>query len=68
MSKLSPLELKVLKLVCQDKTNSEIALKVKFGLRYVEKIKTQLYLKTGTGSNVGLLKWAVVNGLYTIKK
>ena len=68
MDKLSPKELKILKMVCQDKTNPEMAVKMNFGLRYVEKIKTKLYKKTRTKSNVGLLKWAVVNGVYEIKK
>lgn len=68
MQTLTPKELTLLKLVCDDKNNSEIAAKMKFGLRYTEKIKTKLYHKTKTKSGIGLLKWAVLNKYYVIKK
>lgn len=67
MIELSLAEAKLLQLVCRDKDNSEIAQKMEFGLRRVEKIKTGLYRKTKTKSNVGLLKWAVRNELYVLK-
>jgi DNA-binding CsgD family transcriptional regulator len=68
MPQLTPKELKILKLVCSDKSNPEIAVKLKLSLRQTEKIKSGLYLKTKVRSNVGLLKWAVLNKCYTIKK
>jgi DNA-binding CsgD family transcriptional regulator len=67
MTTLTPNETTVLKLVCQDKTNGEIAEKMEYSLRYTEKIKTELYLKTKTKSNLGLFKWAVKNKLHTFK-
>ena len=68
MVELTSRELKLIKLVCNDKSNAEIAEKLQMSLRYTEKTKTKIYTKTKTKSNVGLLKWAVINGLYAIKK
>ena len=68
MIDLTPRELKLLKLVCEDKGNNEIAVKLKLSLRYTERIKAGLYSKTKTSSGIGLLKWAVLNKLYVIKK
>jgi DNA-binding CsgD family transcriptional regulator len=68
MAELNSRELKLLKLVCQDKNNGEIATKLGMSLRYTERLKARLHAKTKTKSNVGLLKWAVINGLYVIKK
>jgi len=67
MAELTTKELKLLKLVCDDKDNNQIADKLGFSLRYTERIKTSLYTKTKARSGVGLLKWAVLNGLYKIK-
>lgn len=58
----------ILKHVCEDYNNAEIAAKMGYNLRYFEKLKSALYKKTKVESNVGLLKWAVVNELYVIKK
>ncbi len=68
MPVLTPKELLMLKLVCDDKSNAEIAAKMKFSLRYTEKIKTKLYHKTKTQSGIGLLKWALLNKYYVLKK
>jgi DNA-binding CsgD family transcriptional regulator len=67
MTSLTPNELKILKMVCQDKSNGDIAVSLKVSLRYMEKLKRGLYTKTKARSGVGLLKWAVKNGFYTIK-
>lgn len=67
-TELSLIEKQVLKLVCQDKANTEIAEKIDKGLRYTEKIKTKLYKKTGTSSSLGLFKWAVINGYFAFKR
>jgi DNA-binding CsgD family transcriptional regulator len=61
-------EQKLLQLICDDYSNTEIAEKFDCGLRHAEKMKSRLYQKTGTRSNISLLKWAVLNKLYTIKK
>lgn len=67
MSVLNPRELKFVKFICSEKSNSDIAEKLKLSLRQTEKIKTVIYHKTKTSSNVGLLKWAVRNKHYVIK-
>lgn len=64
---LSKKEQKVLKMVCDDKKNSEIAEKLGCSIRYAEKIKASIYHKTKTGSNITLLKWALVSGSYELK-
>jgi len=67
MQPLTSNEVKLLKLVCRDKDNKEIAEKLNFSLRYTEKIKTSLYTKTKTKSNIGLFKCAITNGYYSFK-
>lgn len=64
---LTPRELKILKLVCKEKTNQEIATKIPLSLRSTEKAKAKLYKKTGTTSNLGLFKWAVKNKIVSFK-
>ncbi len=68
MIELTRSELKLLKLVCQDKTNLEMAEKMDLSLRTIEKIKSKLYTKTKTRSSLGLFKWALKNGLYALRK
>lgn len=66
-TELTTREHRLLKLICDDKNNNEIAAKLELSLRQTEKIKTVLYRKTKTHSGVGLLKWAVGNGHYSLK-
>ncbi len=66
-SKLAPAQEKVLKLVCDDHTNIQIAKKMKCSDRTVERIKESLHKVTKTRSNLGLFKWAVKKKLYTFK-
>jgi len=68
MIQLTTKETKIVKMVCDDKSNIEIAAKLKVSLRYTEKLKKKLYTKTKTSSGVSLLKWAVLNKHYEIKK
>ncbi len=68
MTELSSKEFKLLKLICDDHKNQEIADKLGYGLRYIEKLKALLYKKTNSTSNISLLKWAVLNGHYIIKR
>lgn len=64
---LTPIELKALKLICRDKSNLELADKLGITLRGTEKVKTRLYTKTRTKSNLGLFKWAVKNDYVEFK-
>lgn len=67
MGELTPRELTVLKMICNEKMNMEIAERLGLSLRQTEKIKAALHVKTKTHSNVGILKWAVKKGLYKLK-
>jgi DNA-binding CsgD family transcriptional regulator len=64
---LSARELLLVKLVCQEKTNAEIAQKLEVSLRVAEKLKTSVYLKTKAKSLIGIFKWAMANGYYTFR-
>lgn len=68
MPKLTATELTILKMVCDDKANVQIAKKLNYSLRYTEKLKAKLYLKTKTVSAISLLKWALINNMYSLKK
>ncbi len=63
---LTPMELKVLELVCNDYTNSEIAVHLNISIRTVQKHRQKINRKTGTHSPIELLKFAIKNKLYTI--
>lgn len=64
---LTDIELKVLTLVCREKSVAEMSQAVGLARRGVEKIKTSLYKKTGTTSSLSLFKWAVKNGKFKWK-
>ena len=57
-------ELMLLKMVCREKMNWEIAETLNLALRSVEKIRKRVYEKTGTSSSISLFKWAVIQGIY----
>lgn len=63
---LTARELKLVKMVCREKINREMAEALGLGLRTLEKLRRKVYEKTGAGSSVGLLKWAVKYGVYRI--
>lgn len=64
---LKPKELIMLKLVCREKTNQEMADHFGYSLRQTEKIKQSLYKKTKAKSNLGLFKWALKKGHCSFK-
>lgn len=64
---LSDRELRLVKMVCAEKLNREIAETLGTSLRTVEKIRKRVYEKTGAGSSIGLFKWALRNGIYRLK-
>jgi DNA-binding NarL/FixJ family response regulator len=63
---LSTRELEVLKLICEEKTNKEIAMKLDISLSTVDYHRQSIYRKTQSTSLVGLVKYAVKNGLTDI--
>jgi DNA-binding NarL/FixJ family response regulator len=60
---LSAKEIKVLKLICEEKTTKEIADIVDISPRTVEAIRDKLKAKTGSKSMAGLVLYAIKNGL-----
>src|SRR5215204_361061 len=62
---LSEKEMRVLKLMCEEKTTKEIADIVEISPRTVEAIRDKLKTKTGAKSMAGLVMYAVKNGIIT---
>ncbi|MHA4847196.1 response regulator [Flavitalea antarctica] len=62
---LSDKEMKVLKLMCEEKTTKEIADIVDISPRTVEAIRDKLKTKTGAKSMAGLVMYAVKTGIIT---
>ena len=62
-AELSEKELRVLKLMCEEKTTKEIADIVEISPRTVEAISDKLKTKTGAKSMAGLVMYAVKNGI-----
>ena len=60
---LSEKEIRVLKLMCEEKTTKEIADIVEISPRTVEAIRDKLKTKTGAKSMAGLVMYAVKNGI-----
>lgn len=60
---LSDKEMRVLKLMCEEKTTKEIADIVEISPRTVEAIRDKLKTKTGAKSMAGLVMYAVKNGI-----
>lgn len=62
-AKLNEKEIRVLQLMCEEKTTREIAEEVNLSPRTIEAIRDKLKAKTGTKSTAGLIMFAVKNKL-----
>jgi DNA-binding NarL/FixJ family response regulator len=62
-SQLTTKEVKVLKLICEEKTTKEIADIIKISPRTVEAIRDKLKFKTGAKTLAGLVIYAIKHGL-----
>lgn len=60
--KVNDRERKMLKLMCQEKTNAEIAEELALSPRTLEKIRNDLARKLNVKGMIGLVKYAVMNG------
>jgi DNA-binding NarL/FixJ family response regulator len=56
-------EREILVLICEGQTNAEIGDTIFLSPRTIEKIKTNLYEKTGARNNAGLIMYAVKHGI-----
>ena len=61
--KLNERELHTLKLICDEKTNKEIAKELEISLHTVDYYRRKILLKTNQSSLVGLVKYAIKNGI-----
>lgn len=70
MSKLdliTPVEIKVIKMVCKELTTPEIALKLKLSPRTVESHRYRIMTRLKIKSNIGIVLFAIKNNLFKIK-
>jgi DNA-binding NarL/FixJ family response regulator len=63
---LSERELEVLRAICQELTNTEIAGKLFISPRTVEGHRNNMLLKTGAKNTAGLVVYAITKGFYTL--
>ena len=61
-------ELEVLDLICQEKTNVEIADKLKLSVRTIETHRRRMLEKSGSKSMIGLVLYAVKNRIVDVNK
>ena len=64
MDPLSERELEVLRAICQELTNTEIAGKLFISPRTVEGHRNNMLLKTGAKNTAGLVVYAMTKGFY----
>jgi DNA-binding CsgD family transcriptional regulator len=64
--KLSRREIEVLKLICNEKTTQEVAVKLSISKRTVDGNRQRMLLKVGAKNIVGLVKYAITNQIHTI--
>lgn len=60
------MELKVIQLVCQESSDEEIAAKLGIGKRTVEDYRSNIIKKMKVRNSVGILFFAIKNGLFKI--
>ncbi len=63
LNQLSPRELDVVRLICLEKTNNEIATELGLSIRTIEWHKKNIFGKLKIKSTIGLMKFALENGL-----
>ena len=63
---LNEREIEILRLVCQEYSNQEIAGKVFLSVRTVEGYRTKLFEKTGSKNLVGLVIFAIKKGIINV--
>lgn len=65
-SELNERETEILKLICQEKQNTEIADKLFLSVRTVEGYRIKLFEKTGSKNIVGLVIYAIKKGIIDV--
>jgi len=62
---LTEQEIDILRLICQEKSNEQIAYDLFKSKRTIEGARTRMMKKLGLSSTVGLVKYAIRSGIYT---
>ena len=65
---LSEREKDVVKLICQEFTNNEIAEKLFISPRTVESHRQRILEKIGAKNTVGIVIYAIINNIYSLEK
>ncbi len=63
---LSKREIEILKLICQENTNKEIAEQLFLSVRTIEGHRNRLLLKTNSKNTAGLVMYAIINNIIEI--
>jgi len=63
---LSKREIEILKLICEEHTNKEIAQKLFLSVRTIEGHRNRMLLKTQSKNTAGLVMYAVINNIVTV--
>ena len=62
--KLNSTQLKVLKLLCEEKTTKQIAYELNFKKNYIDNVRIDLIKKIDCINTIGLVKFAIKNKIY----
>jgi DNA-binding NarL/FixJ family response regulator len=64
---LTPIEVKIVRLICKEYTSQEIGEKLRLSKRTVEAHRYRILQKIKKRSVVGIVKYAIKHGLVTLK-
>jgi two-component system nitrate/nitrite response regulator NarL len=64
--RLTERETDILKLVCEDLSNDDIAKKLKISAHTIKFFRKNIYKKTNTHTTIGLIKYAIKHGLFAV--
>lgn len=66
VKKFTPREMEIIKLMCEQHTNKEIATLLRLSIRTVESHREKIQEKTGARNSIGIVIYAIKNDLYEI--
>jgi len=59
-------ELRIIKCICNEMTSTEMGNKLFLSCRTIDWYRTNIKKKIGTKSSIGVVKFAIAHGLYTV--
>jgi two-component system response regulator NreC len=66
VKKFTPREMEIIKLMCEQHTNKEIATLLRLSIRTVESHREKIQEKTGARNSIGIVIYAIKNDLYEL--